>query len=104
MSWRDIKIDELELSVRSINCLKAAGYETLGPLHDLFESRPKTAILKSLRHFGAKSYREVAEVLHWTIRRSDGQDLVDEWVKNNQPTIRAIIKGEAAVVTTWRFT
>ena len=103
MSWRDIPLDDLELSIRSTNCLKAAGYTTLGPLHDLFEAQSKAAILKTLRNFGAKSYREVAEVLHWQVGKGTEQDLINEWVRNNQYTIRAIIKGDAAVVRTWRF-
>lgn len=103
MSWRDIKIDELELSVRSVNCLKSAGYTTLGPLHDLFSQTSKTEVLKSLKHFGAKSYREVAEALHLLEAKGAEQDAHDEWVKNNFYTIRAILRGDAVVVRTWRF-
>ena len=58
MSFRDIPIDDLELSVRSANALKGAGYTTLGSLQDLFE-KPKTEVIKTLKHFGAKSYWEV---------------------------------------------
>jgi DNA-directed RNA polymerase alpha subunit len=103
MSWRDIPIDDLELSVRSVNCLKTYGYPTLGLLHDLFSQKPKAELLKSIPHFGAKSYREVAEVLHMLEEKGAEQDAVDEWVKNNFYTIKAILRGEAAVVKTWRF-
>ena len=54
----DILIDELELSVRSYNCLKRAGIETIGQL--LVKSQSELA---AIPNFGSKSIEEVVENL-----------------------------------------
>jgi len=54
----DILIDELELSVRSFNCLKRAGIETIGELLVKSESE-----LGAIPNFGQKSIEEVIETL-----------------------------------------
>ncbi len=54
----DILIDELELSVRSFNCLKRAGVETIGELLQKSESE-----LAAIPNFGQKSIDEVIENL-----------------------------------------
>ena len=54
----DILIDELELSVRSYNCLKRAGVETIGQLVTKSESE-----LSAIPNFGQKSIEEVIETL-----------------------------------------
>ncbi|MCO5315864.1 MAG: DNA-directed RNA polymerase subunit alpha [Solirubrobacterales bacterium] len=54
----DILIDELELSVRSFNCLKRAGVETIGELLAKSESE-----LGAIPNFGQKSIEEVIETL-----------------------------------------
>ena len=54
----DILIDELELSVRSYNCLKRAGVETIGQLLVKSESE-----LAAIPNFGSKSIEEVIENL-----------------------------------------
>ena len=54
----DILIDELELSVRSFNCLKRAGVETIGQLLQKSESE-----LGAIPNFGQKSIDEVIENL-----------------------------------------
>ncbi|MBN1164787.1 MAG: DNA-directed RNA polymerase subunit alpha [Candidatus Krumholzibacteriota bacterium] len=51
-------VDELELSVRSSNCLKAANIKTLGEL--VFKS--ESDMLK-YRNFGRKSLKEIADIL-----------------------------------------
>ena len=55
----DILIDELELSVRSFNCLKRAGIETIGELLQKSESE-----LGAIPNFGQKSIDEVIENLN----------------------------------------
>jgi DNA-directed RNA polymerase subunit alpha len=52
------KLVEMNLSVRALNCLKAAGVETLG---DLVQFN-KTDLLK-FRNFGKKSLTELDELL-----------------------------------------
>lgn len=51
-------IDELELSVRSWNCLRSAGVETVGQLAAM-----KRVEFNRIPHFGRKSRNEVFEVM-----------------------------------------
>jgi DNA-directed RNA polymerase subunit alpha len=51
-------VEELELSVRSSNCLKAANIKTLGELVQKTESD-----MLKYRNFGRKSLREIADIL-----------------------------------------
>ncbi len=51
-------VDELELSVRSNNCLKMANIKTLGDL-----VRRNEAEMLKYKNFGRKSLREIAEIL-----------------------------------------
>ncbi len=54
----DILIEELELGVRSYNCLKRAGVQTVGDLMQKSESE-----LNAIPNFGRKSIEEVIETL-----------------------------------------
>jgi DNA-directed RNA polymerase subunit alpha len=54
----DILIEELELGVRSYNCLKRAGIQTVGELLQKSESE-----LAAIPNFGRKSIEEVVETL-----------------------------------------
>jgi len=54
----DILIEELELGVRSYNCLKRAGVQTVGDLLQKSESE-----LNAIPNFGRKSIEEVIETL-----------------------------------------
>ena len=76
-------VDELELSVRSANCLRAAG---IAHLRDLV-SRSEAEMLK-YRNFGRKSLNELGEILE-TLNLNWGMDIssyenveVDEEVTN----------------------
>lgn len=53
-----MSVDELELSVRSHNCLKNANIKTIGDLVRLDESE-----LLKFRNFGRKSLQEIQEIL-----------------------------------------
>jgi DNA-directed RNA polymerase subunit alpha len=55
----DILIEELELGVRSYNCLKRAGIQTVGDLVGKTEAE-----LGAIPNFGKKSIDEVIETLH----------------------------------------
>ena len=61
----EILIEELELGVRSYNCLKRAGVQTVGDL-----VRKSRAELNAIPNFGQKSIEEVIETL-----QSRGLDL-----------------------------
>jgi DNA-directed RNA polymerase subunit alpha len=54
----DILIEELELGVRSYNCLKRAGVATVGELVGKSQSE-----LAAIPNFGGKSIDEVIETL-----------------------------------------
>jgi DNA-directed RNA polymerase subunit alpha len=54
----DTPIEELDLSVRSFNCLKRQGVNTIGQLNECTE-----ADLLNIRNFGAKSIEEVKDKL-----------------------------------------
>ena len=51
-------IDEMELSVRSFNCLQAAGIRTFGELVEIEESE-----MLKFKNFGRKSLTELIEKL-----------------------------------------
>lgn len=55
----EILIEELELGVRSYNCLKRAGVQTVGDL-----VRKTRTELNAIPNFGSKSIEEVIETLH----------------------------------------
>jgi DNA-directed RNA polymerase subunit alpha len=55
----EIMIEELELGVRSYNCLKRAGVQTIGDL-----VRKSRGELNAIPNFGQKSIEEVIETLH----------------------------------------
>ena len=63
-------IEELELGVRSYNCLKRVGIETIGDL----VSRTETE-LASIPNFGKKSIEEVKETLQAHGLTLRGEDL-----------------------------
>lgn len=52
----DVKIEELDLTVRSYNCLKKVGLETLGHL-----SKMSANDLMKIKNLGKKSYHEILE-------------------------------------------
>jgi DNA-directed RNA polymerase subunit alpha len=54
----DMTIEELDLSVRSFNCLKRAGINTVGDLVKTTEED-----MKKVRNLGAKSLEEVINKL-----------------------------------------
>ncbi len=58
-SLDEILIEELELGVRSYNCLKRAGVQTVGDL-----VRKSRGELNAIPNFGQKSIEEVIETLH----------------------------------------
>ena len=54
----NIPVEQLDLSVRTMNCLRRSGITTVG---ELVSKKPKE--LLKLRNFGQKSYREIEERL-----------------------------------------
>ena len=59
-SMRNKSIDDLELSVRSYNCLKRAGYNTVGELAEAISSGIP---LRKIRNLGATSAIEIMSCL-----------------------------------------
>ena len=58
--WRDISIGELELTVRTYNCLTRAGIHTLVELLDAYKN---TEYFSKIRNLGSKSREEVENAL-----------------------------------------
>ncbi|MFN3270362.1 MAG: DNA-directed RNA polymerase subunit alpha C-terminal domain-containing protein [Candidatus Kapaibacteriota bacterium] len=54
-----IPVDELEISVRAYNCLKANNIKTLGDIVSYTEQE-----LLKLKNFGKKSLKELEEIVH----------------------------------------
>ena len=52
-------IEELDLSLRSFNCLKRAGFNTVADILEVPESE-----LKTIKNFGKKSLTEVIDKIH----------------------------------------
>lgn len=52
-------IEELDLSLRSFNCLKRAGFDTVSDIVDKSEAE-----LKTIKNFGKKSLEEVKDKVH----------------------------------------
>ncbi len=71
-----MNIDDLELSVRSHNCLKAANIKTIGDL----VSKDEPELLK-FRNFGRKSLSELSEIIEG-FGLSFGMD-IDKYLKNS---------------------
>ncbi len=72
-----MSVDELELSVRSHNCLKAANIKTIGDL----VSKDESAMLK-FRNFGRKSLTELTKILEER-GLSFGMD-IDKFLKDSE--------------------
>ena len=60
-NYRDIKLEELELSVRSFNSLKRGGCNTVGDMQDLLDEEGNG--LRRIRNLGARSEAEIKEKL-----------------------------------------
>jgi DNA-directed RNA polymerase subunit alpha len=73
----NLGIDELELSVRSHNCLKAAGIQTVGELVSKTEQE-----LLNYRNFGQKSLNELADLVK-NFGLQFGMD-TDRYLKGNR--------------------
>jgi DNA-directed RNA polymerase subunit alpha len=56
----EVGLEALDLSVRSYNCLKRAGYNTVG---DVFDGLASGKELRSIRNCGTTSAREIMEKL-----------------------------------------
>ena len=56
--YEDLSIDELELSIRSYNCLMRAGVRTLGDIRAMSDDE-----LMRVRNLGRKSYEEIKDKL-----------------------------------------
>lgn len=68
----DMKIDELELSVRSYNCLKRAGINTV---EELCSKTPDE--MMKVRNLGRKSLEEVlAKLKELGLSLSQGEELI----------------------------
>jgi DNA-directed RNA polymerase subunit alpha len=82
-------VDELELSVRSYNCLKNAGIRTIGELVQKSEAE----MLKT-KNFGRKSLNEIKEILQ-SMNLDFGMKLDDRRVRRIVPAAAGPSEGSA---------
>ena len=91
---RDIALEDLELSVRSYNCLRRAGIKTLGEIAD---KTPED--MMHIRNLGRKSLEEVLAKLHeygLSLRESETDedepedDMLCELIRNLDMSVRTI--------------
>ena len=82
---READISELNLSVRSFNCLKRAGCNTVGDILDLMDEDGNG--LRKIRNLGTRSEKEIKETI---------DDLMDQYAGRPQPpsggSIRRLVK------------
>jgi hypothetical protein len=77
-------VDELELSVRSYNCLKNANIRTIGEL----VVKTEAEMLKT-KNFGRKSLNEIKEILaKWASPSASGTMTRISWFLQSGPTSR----------------
>ena len=84
----DIRIEELDLSVRTFNCFKRAGINTVGEIRKLSDDD-----LKQIRNFGMKSICEIKRVLAELEKREESSRLVlsEESIKDNKVQLEELI-------------
>ena len=58
---RDLELSDINLSVRSYNCLKRANCNTVGDILDLMDEEGNG--LRSIRNLGSRSETEIKEIL-----------------------------------------
>lgn len=96
MALEDIPVGELELSVRTANCLRKQGITTLGQLFQIFE-RDQGRELLDIEAFGRKSYNELRGV----VNNLRPKNIAIEWASAHVREIHAIMRGDAVIVPTF---
>lgn len=94
----DIDISELNLSVRSYNCLKRAGWDTVG---DILNSINDKQDLRRVRNLGSRSADEILQILIFY-----QQDMLSNAERNiynrkynelNKPICETLVKDNATI-------
>lgn len=94
----DTPIGDLELSVRSVNCLRAHGFKTLGELAAYWSAHSKAHVLRNIKNFGAKSYSEVEEMVLSVRQELSQSEEALLWATEHVTEILAIKYGKAVLV------
>lgn len=92
-SMCDAPLEVLELGVRSYNCLKRAGFNTVGNLVDALS---EGADLKTIRNCGKTSVREIQEHLFLYQYYSLPDDKKDDYLRE---VVRMNRKEECGAIT-----
>ena len=107
---RDIRIEDLNLSVRSFNSLKRAECNTVGNILDAMDEEGEG--LRKFRNLGVRSEKEIKEKLEALLReypsgscrlttgrvetgasgQSEGRNAAEETDANTQPGIRIVLR------------
>ncbi len=73
---KEISVEDLELSVRALNCLKRARITTVRELVEIIRKRPED--LKKIKNLGQKTYEEILEKVSrfgYDLRDSKGEGI-----------------------------
>ena len=91
--WAATQLEDLELSVRTANCLQNAGIETVAQLADKTENE-----LLKLKNFGRKSLKEIRQLLaYYTDSTVNGYDeegglWFSEMVTGSEETMSEVLR------------
>ena len=84
---RDISVEDLELSVRALNCLKRARINTVKELVEIIRTRPED--LKKIKNLGQKTYEEILEKVNrfgYRLEEKKNEVVTDETPSENGET------------------
>ncbi len=91
MTWQNIPIEELELSVRSNNCLLISSpYRTVGEIAEATDDD-----LLRIPNLGRRSLREIREMIAYVRPPDEPRDPKSEiirWALDHEPLIRALMQ------------
>ena len=92
----EMTLDEMELSVRSYNCLKRAGFDTVGDIANLTDDE-----LRKIRNLGEKSVNEIKNRLNELglnkPAATQGSGMIREIAMTQEPAVTALEKLEKMI-------
>ncbi len=84
---REVSVEDLELSVRALNCLKRARINTVRDLVEIIRTRPED--LKKIKNLGQKTYEEILEKVNrfgYKLEEKKNEVVTDETPSENGET------------------
>lgn len=81
---KEVSVEDLELSVRALNCLKRARIHTIKELVEIIRTRPED--LKKIKNLGQKTYEEIIEKVNrfgYKLEEKKNEVVTDETPSEN---------------------